>query len=260
MSQLTKPEDLFSLTQRVAIVLGVGGLGSMAAYGLAGAGAEVAACDIDLNKAQQCAAVVRDEGGFAKAYHVDVDDEESVTDLAERTESELGPAGVVIVGAARTFLSDAESFPTDKWEEVIRTNLTGTFHCCRVFGRQMIRNGGGSMVLFSSISGVVGLERTLAYAASKGGVTQMVRSLALEWAAKGVRVNGIAPSFFDTDLVRNAAKGADAALFQKRIQDVPLKRFGAPEEIVGAVQFLASDASSMVTGAILPVDGGYLAR
>jgi len=152
-----------------------------------------------------------------------------------------------------------EVYPDETWERVLDVNLTGTFNCCRAAGARMIDAGRGSIVNVASTLGTVGFPGTIGYLASKGGVVQLTRGLAVEWAPRGVRVNALAPSTFETPLVeRNRSERPE--LYERLLELTPMGRFGKPAEIVGPALFLASDASSMVTGHVLAVDGGYVAQ
>jgi NAD(P)-dependent dehydrogenase (short-subunit alcohol dehydrogenase family) len=255
-----KPEILFSLSGRTAIVIGVGGLGQEAAIGLSASGACLAVADIDFGRAEAVAERIRQAGSSAKPYAVDVTQKESVRKLVKNANKDLGriQAAVIAFGITRRGLP--EEFDESDWRRIIDVNLNGSFFCCQEIGRHMLTQGGGSIVLFSSIAGQVGLRSSPAYAASKGGVDQITRTLAIQWADRQVRVNAIAPSYFETDMVARNDDPELAELFKKRLELVPMARMGRPSELVGAIIFLASPASSMVTGAILPIDGGYLAQ
>jgi len=254
------PQQLFGMQGRNVLVIGAGGLGTEAALGLAGAGAVVAAADIEIARAEKTAQKIRLAGGCCAAYDVDVCSSASVASLINRVVDAQGAIHAAVVATGVTRRGASEDFKESDWDDIIGVNLKGCFLCCQALGRHMLALGGGSIVLFSSIAGSVGLKNSPAYAASKGGVNQITRTLAIEWADKNIRVNAIAPSYFDTDMVASHDDPELAALFKKRLELVPMARMGKPGELVGAVVFLASSASSMITGIVLPIDGGYLAQ
>jgi NAD(P)-dependent dehydrogenase (short-subunit alcohol dehydrogenase family) len=254
------PMTLFDLTGQNALVIGIGGLGSEAALGLAGAGAFVAAADINPASTKALADRIRRTGGNCQAYHVDVCRKESVADLIDAVVCTRGPIRTAVIASGITRRGLPEDFNESDWDQVIAVNLKGCFLCCQAVGRHMLTAGGGSIINFSSIAGQVGLKDSPAYAASKGGVDQLTRTLAIQWAAGGVRVNAIAPSFFETPMVTHNNSPDLEAMFKKRLELVPMQRMGKPSELVSAIVFLASPGASMVTGVILPIDGGYLAQ
>ena len=255
-----KPESLFSLSDQTAMVIGVGGLGQEAAIGLSAAGARLAVADIDFGRAETVATLIKQAGGIANAYEVDVIRKESVTDLVTRASRDLGRIQSAVIAFGITHRGLPEEFDETDWRKIIDVNLNGSFFCCQALGRHMLDQGGGSIVLFSSIAGQVGLKNSPAYAASKGGVDQITRTFAIQWAQRNVRVNAIAPSYFETDMVARNDDPELAELFRQRLKLVPMARLGQPSELVGAIIFLASAAASMITGVILPIDGGYLAQ
>ena len=255
-----KPQVLFGLSGQTALVIGVGGLGREAAVGLSAAGARLAVADIDTDRAEAAAADIRRAGGSGRAYTVDVTQKQSVANLIESVVRDLGAIQTAVIAFGTTRRGLPEEFDDSDWRQIIEVNLNGSFLCCQAVGRHMLEQGGGSIILFSSIAGQVGLKNSPAYAASKGGVDQITRTLAIQWAGRQVRVNAIAPSYFETDMVARNDDPELAELFRKRLELVPMARMGQPSELVGAIIFLASPAASMITGVILPIDGGYLAQ
>lgn len=250
---------LFDLQGRVALVTGAAsGLGRAIAVGLAGAGATVVCTDRDAEGADRTAAEIGEGGGKACHARVDVTRPAEVSEVVTSVARDLGGLHILVNSAGITRLAAAEDMAPDDWKAVLDVNLTGTFTCCQAAGRVMLAQGDGSIVNLASIAGLVGLARTPAYCASKGGVANLTRALAVEWAKRGVRVNAIAPCMFETPLLLEAYER------EQRVRDsvarIPMGHMGKPEELVGAAVFLASGASSMVTGHVLAVDGGWLAE
>ena len=250
--------DLFRLEASVAVVVGGGGgLGGAMARGLAEAGAAVAVADAAKDRAEAVAGAITAAGGRALALQADVTSAASVERMTEEVEQRLGPVDVLVNSAGITRRRPAVEFAEDDWPRVIAVNLTGVFLACQAVGRRMLERRRGRIVNIASIAGEIGLAGTIAYAASKGGVVMLTRALAVEWAAQGVRVNAIAPSWFDTDMGGLIRREPDYA--ERAMRRVPMGRMGRPDELVGAVVYLASEASAMVTGHVLAVDGGTLA-
>jgi NAD(P)-dependent dehydrogenase (short-subunit alcohol dehydrogenase family) len=251
---------LFSLAGRVAVVTGAAsGLGRAIAAGFAGAGAFVVA--VDLPGAGLDDAVEEIGGRAVRAVTADVtsrDDVEAVVDEALRAVSG-GRIDVLVNSAGIGARGAAAEYESSLWERVLAVNLTGTFNCCQAVGRHMLEAGGGSIVNIASIGGLVGYAGSVGYQASKGGVVQLTKTLAVEWAERGVRVNAIAPCTFETPVVARQ-RAAEPDLYPGMLARIPIGRFGEPDEIVGPALFLATDAASMVTGHILTVDGGYTAQ
>lgn len=249
---------LFSLEGRVAAVTGGGsGLGRAMAAGLAQAGAAVAVLDVNDEGAAGTASAIDAAGGEALALHCDVTDSTAVNEAAERIVGELGRVDVLVNSAGTAFRSPAEEFPEDRFDMVLNLNLKGTYLPCQAFGRKMLAQGKGSIINIASIGGFIAYPHASAYLASKGGVVQVTRALALEWIGK-VRVNAIAPTLMRTPLTARVGKVSSVTsdfILPRLLRE---GRLGEPEEIVGAAIFLASDASALVTGHTLPVDDGYL--
>ncbi len=258
------PLSLFSLAGRVAVVTGAAdGLGHAIALGLAGAGARVAGADVDDGRLAEAMARVGTRGVETRAIHCDVGSAEDVEHLFARVDRDFGRVDVLVNNAGINVVAEAaETYPVEGWERTLRTNLTGAFLCARAAGGRMIAAGrGGSIVNISSISGSSGQNRgLLAFGPSKAGLNQLTRDLAVEWAPHRVRVNAIQPCQFRTrGWARTIEDPRHAGLVETVLHGIPMGRMGEPHELVGPVLFLASDAAAMVTGVILPVDGGNLA-
>jgi gluconate 5-dehydrogenase len=250
--------DLFRLDGQVAVVVGgAGGLGAAIARGLAEAGAAVAVADANAGQAKAVADGLTTAGRPAVALPVDVTDAASVEGMAEEAEARLGPVDVLVNSAGITHRSPAADFPAAQWDRVIAVNLTGVFLASQAVGRRMVARRRGRIINIASIAGEIGLPGTVAYSASKGGVVQLTRALAVEWAPHNVRVNAIAPSWFSTNIGDLIHREPDYA--ERAMRRVPVGRMGKPDELVGAALYLASEASTMVTGHVLAVDGGTLA-
>lgn len=247
----------FSLEGRVAAVTGGGsGLGAAIGAGFAQAGATIAVLDVDAGKASEVVAAIANAGGEAFALPCDVTDSAAVREAAAEVVARAGRVDVLVNSAGTAFRSPAEDFPEEQLDRVLSLNLKGTYLPCQAFGRHMLERGAGSIVNIASIGGFVAYPHASAYLASKGGVVQLTRGLALEWIGK-VRVNGIAPTLFDTPLT---SQGARRSSVTSDFIEARMLRDGLPpaHHVVGAAVFLASDAAALVTGHTLPVDDGYL--
>jgi NAD(P)-dependent dehydrogenase (short-subunit alcohol dehydrogenase family) len=251
----------FDLTGRCAIVTGGGGgLGLVFAEALAEAGANVLLCGRNGERCEQAAAdVERTYGVRALGMHCDVRVETEAAAVVERAQTELGRIDVLVNNAGTSWGAPAEEYPAEGWQKVLDVNLTGLFRFSQLAGRVMIEQGGGKIVNIASVAAFTGappeLMDAVAYTASKGGVVALTRDLAVKWARHGITVNAIAPGWFPTDMSRVLLERFGDE-FLKRI---PLGRFGAPDDLKGAMLFLAGPASDFVTGQTLIVDGGQSA-
>lgn len=253
---------LFDLSGRVAIVTGSGrGLGASIAEGLACAGASVMVCSRTQAEVETTASEIARKGGKVATALVDTSDRTSCQELVDQTVARFGRLDILVNNAGIDVIMPAEQFTDRAWEEIININLRGYFICSQIAARQMLAEGrGGSIVNNSSICSVIGVNGLTAYSAAKGGVNQLTRVMAVEWAQRGIRVNAVAPGYFE-NVMRGASDEHARADKQKQVATfTPMGRRGRPEELVGPIIFLASDASSYVTGAILFVDGGYTAQ
>jgi NAD(P)-dependent dehydrogenase (short-subunit alcohol dehydrogenase family) len=254
----------FRLDGRVALITGAGGaFGRAIALGFTEMGARVFLTDLDGERLEESAAQVRAAGGTCATRTGDSGSAADVEAVLADLDGAFGRIDILINNAGRNPMQGRpEAFPLEIWDDVLRTNLTGYFLFARGAGRRMIAQGnGGAIVNVSSIAGASSLGRgNLAYGASKSGVNQLTRELAVEWAHHGIRVNGIQPcQFLNAGWRAMIADPARAGLVQHVLDGIPIGRMGEPHEIVGPVLFLASDAASMVTGILMPVDGGNLA-
>lgn len=250
-------KDLFSLKGRRAVVTGGGsGLGAAIAIGLAQAGAAVELLDINEAGLRETQEVIERQEGSARSWICDVTQSKSLADV-EREISAQGSAVSILVNSAGSAVRyPAEEFPESEFDRIVALNLKGTFLAAQTFGRTMLTEG-GSIINIASIGGFVAYPWASAYLASKGGVVQLTRSLALEWGSRGVRVNGIGPTLMESPLVAQAA--TTTSLTADFIKSRMLRpRLGLPQELIGAAIFLASEASSLVNGHTLMCDDGYL--
>jgi NAD(P)-dependent dehydrogenase (short-subunit alcohol dehydrogenase family) len=248
----------FTVEGKRVVVTGAGsGIGRQVALGFAEAGAHVACVDMNLAGARETAQSAAGSGHKAIALEANVSDPASVTAMVEEVVHALGRIDVLENSAGINIQGDAESFDFETWKRVLEVNLFGTFLVDQAVGKQMIRQGdGGSIINISSFCSthIVKTDHQSAYYASKGGVLMLTKALAVEWTRYGIRVNCIAPGFTATPMFQaDREKNNDAELL---LQQVPMNRFQDPKEMTGVSIFLASDASSYVTGHELASDGG----
>lgn len=247
-------ETLFDLDGKTAVVTGGGsGLGREIARGLAAHGAAVVVADVDVEAAE---GVADELGPNAVAVEADVTDRESLIRLQEKTIDRFGGYETVFNIPGINTRVPVLKLTESEWRNIIELNLTGIFLSAKVLGRHLVEERRGNMINMASIRGLVGGTDQSAYSASKGGVVQLTRVLAAEWAPD-VQVNALAPGYMKTSLVREAMEDED--WYEEMRSNHLLDRFGDPVEVVGAAIFLAADASTFVTGSVLTVDGGWTA-
>jgi NAD(P)-dependent dehydrogenase (short-subunit alcohol dehydrogenase family) len=243
--------DSFRLDGKVAVVTGGNrGLGEAFARGLAEAGARVAIAARDHAKSE----AVAGELGLLPV-RTDITDPAQVRAMLDTVTEALGPVDVLVNNAGACFHRPALEVPDDEWREVWDVNVDGLWNCSRIVGAQMVERGSGTIINIGSISGMIVNRPQMqpAYNASKAAVHQLTKSLAAEWAPHGVRVNALAPGYVKTEMAP-----VDRPEFQRHwVEDVPMQRYATPSEISPSVVYLASDASSFLTGSVLVVDGGY---
>ena len=251
---------LFDLTGRVAIVTGGGrGLGRTIALGLADHGADVVVVSRTMEQVERVAGEIQGKGRKALALRVDTSRKADVDAMVSRALDRWGRIDVLVNNAGIDIIKPAVDYAEAEWDQILDINLKGYFLCAQAVGRQMIAQRSGSILMNGSIAGSVGIKGLTPYASAKGGVDQLARTLAVEWAPHNVRVNVFAPAYFENVMQGVEHVHRDEAK-ERHIQEwTPLGRRGRLEELIGPVVFLASDASSYVTGHILMVDGGWTA-
>ncbi len=248
----------FSLTGRRALVTGASrGLGQAMAVGLAGAGADVICASRDAGGTDETAAAIRALGRQAWQLDADLSDPQAAETLAREAEA-IGTVDILVNNAGTIRRHPATRFPLEDWRHVLRTNLDSVWILSQHLGRAMVERGSGKIINVASLLSFSGGITVPAYTASKHAVAGLTRALANEWARHGVQVNAIAPGYFRTDNTRQLQDDPERS---SAISDrIPAGRWGEPDDLVGAVVFLASPASDYVNGHVLVVDGGWMAR
>lgn len=246
----------FSLCGRVALVTGASrGIGKALAGALAAAGAEVALVARDPARLEETRRELSDQGCRVHAFALDLTHPAHIAPVFDAIAASLGRIDILVNNAGVEQVCPSLEVTEALWDRIIDTNLKGAFFCAQAAARHM--SSGGAIVNLCSLTSAVGVPGAAAYGASKSGLTGLTRTLATEWAARGIRVNGIAPGYFRTDLTE--AFYQDGEWQAHMLEKIPLRRFGDLDDLTGAAVFLCSSAASYITGQILYIDGGYMA-
>jgi NAD(P)-dependent dehydrogenase (short-subunit alcohol dehydrogenase family) len=248
----------FRLTDQVAIVTGASkGIGYGTALALADAGAHVVVTSRDRRRAEPVAAEIRQMGREALPLALEVTSLDSIDAMVRATLDRFGQIDILVNNAGINIPEPALEVSEDHWDRLLDVNLKGVFFCAQRVGQVMVEQGRGKIVNISSQMGFVGGKQRAAYCSSKGGVVQLTKVLAIEWASQGVNVNGVAPTFLKTPFT--APMFEDETFRNQVLSNIPMGRIGEVEDVLGAIVFLASSASDLVTGHTILVDGGWTA-
>lgn len=244
-------------TTRVAVVTGgASGIGRAACHHLSRAGHHLAVMDLDAGGAERVAEELRGDGGRAVAVGLDVTDHEAVHEAFAKVRAELGPIHILVTSAGMAAWDDFTDITPERWQRVLDVNLTGTMYCCQAALADMVAARWGRIVTISSSSAQRGSPRMAHYAAAKGGVVVLTKSLAREYAAYGITVNTIPPSGIETPMQHQSQADGKLPSNETIAQSIPLGHLGTPDDIAAAAAFLTSDAAGYITGQVLGVNGG----
>ena len=248
---------LFDLTGRVAVVTGGnGGIGLGMATGLAAAGAHLVLAARDAGKGEAAVAGLAAAGATAAFLSLDVADERSCRAMIEETLARFGRLDILVNNAGTSIRKPPESYTAAEWHAVLDTNLTGALFCSQAAHSAMKQEGGGKIINIGSMFSIFGTSYGAAYAASKGALVQLTKSLAIAWAKDNIQVNAVLPGWIDTELTQGARRHV-LELHDRVLDRTPAGRWGVPDDLAGIAVFLSAPASNFVTGAAIPVDGGY---
>lgn len=254
-----KINNLFDLSGRVGLVTGGGrGLGRIMALALADFGANLIVVDVIINQAEGVAKEIKKKNKRSLAIKVDVTKPKEVQKMVSQAVKEFGRIDVLINNAGMNIIAPAENFDPENWDRVLCVNLKGVFLCAQAVGKVMIKQRKGKIINIASVVGMVGTPHgAVAYSSSKAGVINLTKSLAIEWGEYNINVNAIAPGIIKTDLTRKRL--GNKKYYKYWIDRTPLRRIGKPEDLIGAVIYLSSQASDWLTGQTIVIDGGYMA-
>lgn len=254
------------LQNRVAIITGGGsGIGRAIALRFAAEGARVVVAGQTVAKLEETVRLVAERGGEAAAVRCDISDVQQVKDLIQAAVQRYGSLDILVNNAARNrgepIPETVAEMPENWWATNLDVNLTGHYYCSKYALQQMLQQGGGVIVNVASTNGLTGNWNQAAYIAAKHGMVGLTKSMALDYARKGIRVNAVCPGFTETDrALHHMAHNRPPGALERALENIPLGRMGRPEEVAAVALFLASDESSYITGVALPVDGGNAAR
>ncbi|MBO0962316.1 3-oxoacyl-ACP reductase FabG [Neobacillus sp. MM2021_6] len=251
--------DTFSLRNKTAIVTGGNrGLGRSIALALAEAGADLVVVGRDQNRNEEVVQEIKNLGRNAMGFSVDLSRINSIQQFVQNVQESFGTIDILVNNAGVSATNFALDITEEEWDKVMNVNVKSLFFCSQAVAKAMKQQGGGKMINVSSVVGAVGDVGISPYTASKAAVINLTKSLALEWARFGIRVNAIGPAYIETEM--NQEELSNEKVRNKIISKTPMKRLGLPEEITGAILLLASDAGSFITGQTIFIDGGWLAQ
>ncbi len=249
--------DMFDLSGKVAIVTGGnGGIGLGMATGLAAAGATIVIAARDGSKNAKAVQTLRSLGAKSDALSLDVTDQAACKALIQQVGAQHGRIDILINNAGINIRKQPQQYSLDEWKSVIDTNLSSAFVLSQAVYPEMLKSGGGKIINIGSMTSIFGAPFAAPYSASKGGIVQLTKALACAWAKDNIQVNAVLPGWIDTDLTIQARKEVEG-LYERALMRTPAGRWGKPEDHAGIAVFLASSASNFITGAAIPVDGGY---